>query len=106
YKNPNHHRRAGGNAGHGAPWTRPVLVRKGPTAHPVLKGGPSVPKSAPVKISSTEFQQKMCVKATNTKDSSEDNSPSVSCQEVSASGKDGKVTTGSTQSEEQWFVYH
>ncbi|XP_073692410.1 uncharacterized protein tedc2 [Garra rufa] len=102
-KKPNHHKRAGGNTAHGAPWTRPVLVRKGPTAHPVFKGRPSVPKSAPVKISSTGSQQKMCVKATKTNESSEDNSPSVSCREVSASGKDGKVATGSTQSQEQWI---
>ncbi|KAI2666861.1 Tubulin epsilon and delta complex protein 2 [Labeo rohita] len=102
-KKPNHHRRAGGNAGHGAPWTRPVLVRKGPNAHSVFKRRPSLPKSAPMKISSTESQQKMCVKTTNAKESSEDNFPSVPCQEVPASGKDWKITTGSTQSEEQWF---
>ncbi|XP_050962667.1 uncharacterized protein LOC127163473 [Labeo rohita] len=102
-KKPNHHRRAGGNAGHGAPWTRPVLVRKGPNAHSVFKRRPSLPKSAPMKISSTESQQKMCVKTTNAKESSEDNFPSVPCQEVPASGKDWKITTGSTQSEEQWI---
>lgn len=96
-KKPNHQRRAaGGNVTHGA-----VLVRKGPTAHPVFKGRPSVPKSAPVKSSSTASQQKMCVKATNAKESSEDNSPSVSCQ-VSASGKDRKFTTGSVQNA-QWI---
>lgn len=101
YKKPIHHRRAGGNV---TPWTRPLLVRKGPTAHPVVNGRPSVPKSDSAKISSTRSQQKMCVKAKNAKGSSEDNSPSVSCQEVSASGKDGKVTTGSVQSKEQWYV--
>ncbi|KAL1278810.1 hypothetical protein QQF64_025483 [Cirrhinus molitorella] len=101
-KKPNHHR-ARENAAHGAPWTRPVLVRKGPTAHPVFRGRPSVPKSAPVKISSTGSQQKMCVKATNAKVSSEDNSPSVSCQDVSASGKDRRVAAGSRRSEEQWI---
>ncbi len=104
YKKPIHHRRAGGIVTHGAPWTRPVLVRKGPTAHPVVNGRPSVPKSASAKISSTRSLQNMCVKAKNTKESSEDNSPSVSCQEVSASGKDGKVPTGSVQSKEQWYV--
>ncbi len=105
YKKPIHHRRAGGNVTHGAPWTQPVLVRKGPTAHPVVNGRPSVPKSTSAKISSTRSLQKMCVKATNAEESSEDNSPSVSCQEVSASGKDGKVTTASVQSKEQWYVY-
>ncbi|XP_016351213.1 uncharacterized protein LOC107695706 isoform X1 [Sinocyclocheilus anshuiensis] len=102
-KKPIHQRRVGGDLTHGAPWTRPVLVRKRPTAHQVVSGRPSVPKSASAKISSTRFQQKMCVKATNAEESSEDNSPSVSCQEVSASGKDGKVTTGSVQSKEQWI---
>ncbi|RXN24180.1 hypothetical protein ROHU_006311 [Labeo rohita] len=47
-----------------------------------------------MKISSTESQQKMCVKTTNAKESSEDNFPSVPCQEVPASGKDWKITTG------------
>ncbi|XP_058625167.1 uncharacterized protein LOC131536333 isoform X1 [Onychostoma macrolepis] len=98
YKKPIHHGRAGG--------TRPVLVLKGPTVHPVFNGRPSVPKSASAKISSTRSQQKMCVKAINAKESSEDNFPSVSCQEVSASGKDGKVTTGSVQSKEQWIPSH
>uniref|UniRef100_A0A8C1M0X9 Tubulin epsilon and delta complex protein 2 n=1 Tax=Cyprinus carpio TaxID=7962 RepID=A0A8C1M0X9_CYPCA len=98
-KKPIHQRRAGGNVTHGGPWTRPVLVRKGPTAHPVVNGRPSVSKSASAKISSTRSQQKMCVKATN----AEDNSPLVSCQEVSASGKDGEVSTGSVRSKEQWI---
>ncbi|CAM4335076.1 unnamed protein product [Leuciscus chuanchicus] len=88
-KKPNHHRgAAGGNVTHGA-----VLLRKGPNAHPVFKGKPSVPKSAPVIPAS---QQKMCVKATN----AEESSPSVSCQEVS--GKDRKFTTGSMQNA-QWI---
>ncbi|KAK7167146.1 hypothetical protein R3I94_001523 [Phoxinus phoxinus] len=89
-KKPNHHRgAAGGNVTHGA-----VLLRKGPNAHPVFKGRPSVPKSAPVKTAS---QQKMCVKATHAEEST---SPSVSCQEVS--GKDGKLTTGDMQNA-QWI---
>lgn len=100
-KKPIHQRWAGGNVTHGGPWTRPVLVRKGPTAHPVVNGRPSVSKSASAKISSARSQQKMCVKATN----AEDNSPLVSCQEVSASGKDGEVSTGSVRSKEQWYVY-
>lgn len=84
-KKTNHHRGAAGGA---------VLLRKGPNSHPVFKGRPSVPKSAPVIRAS---QQKMCVKATN----AEESSPSVSCQEVS--GKDGKFTTGSMQNA-QWYV--
>ncbi|XP_059417308.1 tubulin epsilon and delta complex protein 2 isoform X3 [Carassius carassius] len=96
-------RRTGGNVTHGAPWTRPVLVRKGSTAHPVVNGRPSVSKSGPARISSTQSQQKMCVKATNAEESSEDNSPSVSCQEVPASSKDGEVTAGSVCSKEQWM---
>ncbi|XP_067278929.1 tubulin epsilon and delta complex protein 2 isoform X2 [Pseudorasbora parva] len=92
-KKPNHHRRtSGGNVTH-----RGFLVRKGPTAHPVFKGRPSVSKSASVKTSSTAPQQKVCVKATNAKD----NSPSVSYQEVS--GKDGKLTSGYIQSDAQWI---
>lgn len=98
-------RRAGGNVTHGVPWTRPVLVRKGPTAHPVVNGRPSVSKSAQARISSTRSQQKMCVKATDAEESSEDNSPSVSSQEVPASGEDGEVTAGSVRSEEQWYDY-
>ncbi|KAG1966996.1 hypothetical protein F2P79_002635 [Pimephales promelas] len=73
----NHHHRG---ATHGA-----VLLRKGPNAHPLFKGRPSVPKSAPVKISSTASQQKM----------REEFSPSVS-------GKDGKFTTGNMQNA-QWI---
>ncbi|KAK9978493.1 hypothetical protein ABG768_020242 [Culter alburnus] len=85
YKKPNHYRRAaGGNVAHGS-----VLVRKGPTGD---KGRPTVPKSAPGKICSTGSQQKMCVKATNAKQSSS----SVSCQ-------DGKFTTGNVQSNAQWI---
>ncbi|XP_067237379.1 tubulin epsilon and delta complex protein 2 isoform X2 [Chanodichthys erythropterus] len=84
-KKPNHYRRAaGGYVSH-----RSVLVRKGPTGD---KGRPTVPKSAPGKICSTGSQQKMCVKATNAKQSS----PSVSCQ-------DGKFTTGNVLSNAQWI---
>ncbi|XP_026095972.1 tubulin epsilon and delta complex protein 2 isoform X1 [Carassius auratus] len=94
-------RRVGGNVTHGVPWTRPVLVRKGPTAHPVVNGRPSVSKSASARISSNRPQQKMCVKATDAEEPSEDNSPSVSSQEVPASGEE--VTAGSVRSEEQWI---
>lgn len=91
-KKPNHpHRRAAG----GSVTQRSVLIRKGPFG---VKGRPPVPQSAPVKISSTGSQQKMCVKATNAKESS----PSVSCREVS--GKDGKFTTGNVQSNTKWYV--
>lgn len=98
-KKPNHRRAAGGSVTHGAPWTRPVLLRKSSTAHTMSRGRLTVPKSSPVKISSTESQQKICVKTTDIKESSEDDSPSVSCQEASTSGKDEKSTTES----EQWI---
>lgn len=102
-KKPNHRRAAGGSVTHGALWTRPVMLRKSPTAHTMFRGRLTVPKSAPVKISSSESQQEICVKTTNIKESSEDNSPSVSCQEASASGKDEKSTTESVKLNEQWI---
>lgn len=84
-KKPSHHRGAARvNVTHGA-----VLLRKGSSGHPVFKGRPSVPKSAPVIPAS---QQKMCVKATN----ADESSSSVSCQ-------DGKFTTGYMQNA-QWYV--
>ncbi|XP_051987319.1 uncharacterized protein LOC127647225 [Xyrauchen texanus] len=100
-RNPNQQRRADGrDVTRGALWTRPVLVRKGPPAHPVVKGK-SVPKSAPVKISSTGSQQKISVKATNATELSKDYSTSISCQQP---GKDIKSTTGTLSSNEQWIL--
>ncbi|XP_051569236.1 uncharacterized protein LOC127449751 isoform X2 [Myxocyprinus asiaticus] len=107
-RNPNQQRRADGrDVTRGALWTRPVLVRKGPSAHPVVKGK-SVPKSAPVKISSTGSQQKISVKATNAKELSEDYSTSISyqqpCKEMCALGKDIKSTTETLAFNEQWIL--
>lgn len=83
-------------------WTRPVLVRRGSSAHPVVTGKQSVRKSALV---STGAQQKSCdLKTTNAEALSENQSTSMSCtprcEDVHMPDKHQK-----SQSNGQWYAY-
>lgn len=95
-------RSVGGSVTRGVMWTRPVLVRRGSSAHPVVTGKQSVRKSAPVEIS-TAFQPKSCdLKSTNAEKLSENQSTSMSCkprcEDVLVSDKDQK-----SRSNEKWI---
>ncbi|KAA0706144.1 hypothetical protein E1301_Tti018323 [Triplophysa tibetana] len=93
-------RSAGGSVTRGEMWTRPVLVRKGSSAHPFVKGKQSVRKSVPVKISSTS-QAKICdFKTTNGEGASDDQSMSNSCKPRC---EDVPVSDKHQKSNEQWI---
>ncbi|KAI7803288.1 uncharacterized protein LOC130560987 isoform X2 [Triplophysa rosa] len=93
-------RSAGGSDARGGMWTRPVLVRKGSSAHPVVKGKQSVRKSAPGKISTTS-QAKICdFKTTIAEGPSEDQSTSNSCKPLH---EDVPVSDKHQKSNEQWI---
>lgn len=99
-KELNHRMRsAGGSVIRGGMWTRPVLVWKGSSAHPSVKGKQSVRKNAPVKISTTS-QAKICdFKTTNAGGPSEDQSTSNSCKPRC---EDVPVSDKHQKSNEQW----
>ncbi|XP_056609965.1 uncharacterized protein LOC130426961 [Triplophysa dalaica] len=100
-KELNHRMRsAGSSVTRGGMWTRPVLVRKGSSAHPFVKGKQSVQKNAPVKISTTS-QSKICdFKTTNAEGPSGDQSTSNSCKPRC---EDVPVSDKHQKSNEQWI---
>ncbi|XP_055050861.2 uncharacterized protein [Misgurnus anguillicaudatus] len=87
-------RSTGSSVNSGGILTRPVSVQK---ARMVFAGKQSAQKSAPVKISSTGSQQKICDETINAKEPLIDQSMKRLCEDVPVS------KTGTSQSNEQWI---